>query len=137
MVHVLDFVQQLVQMVAGMVVRGVKIVAKTVVQPLAEVGAGKDVKALVINSANLTAYQNVLLHVQMFAAALALQVAPKHVQTTVKIIVIQRVLVVAVEAVVAGVVTVAAETAVVTVRELVKVVVVLAALAVVQVALSL
>ena len=89
MVHVLDFVQQLVQMVAGMVVRGVKIVAKTVVQPLAEVGAGKDVKALVINSANLTAYQNVLLHVQMFAAALALQVAPKHVQTTVKIIVIE------------------------------------------------
>ena len=137
MVHVLDFAQQLVQMVAGMVVRGVKIVAKTVVQPLAEVGAGKDVKALVINSANLTAYQNVLLHVQMFVAALALQVAQKHAQTTVKIIVIQRVLVVAVVVVAVDVVTVAAETAVETVQELVKDVVVLAALAVVQVALSL
>lgn len=137
MAHVQDFALQHVQMVAGMVVRVVKTAAKMVVQPLAEVGVGKDVKALVINSVNQIAYQNALLHVQMFVAALALQVAQKHAQTTVKTIVIQRVLVVAVVVVAVDVVTAAAETVVETVQELVKDVVVLAALAVVLVALSL
>ena len=55
MAHVQDFALQHVQMVAGMVVRVVKTAAKMVVQPLAEVGVGKDVKALVINYVSQTA----------------------------------------------------------------------------------